>query len=485
MRSLRGLIIVAGSLLVAVGSGGELVAAQGPNGELTGLWTGKDSHVHESETTTTSWDGEATIERRGETYTLVYEITKFSQNSDHDSCSSTSVTTGEGTAIPEEYGRLLFLGIATTDITSDCEYYKASDGKAQEVGEHTTVGHLMDGDVIRLDLLPASHFLMQPQVSATINDESNGASGQDAGGLASDDGGGSTENAGDADPDGEGSVQGDAADLDEGGDADSGGDDQSGIGDDGDDVDGGLPVGVLLGGGALVAAGVGAAGIRTRRRGRETRPTDTGSPSTEPADDDDDDERTAVHLELTYPVGASPRVFTHGWLFGARCIADPGGPNQRDVSESVRWSGTGKFAPPVGSSSRPTFNRQGPNTVTLTVEVDGVSHNVNTAVDTVRPSGYARVGDIVEAPADAHGCPACPHSTVGKFIEGSTTVILNDLPAVRVGDGGLHGPCCGPGTLTVIEGDPTVLIDGRPAARKGSRTEHCGGFGEVVSGSPG
>lgn len=153
-----GLLAVAGSALIASG------AVAGSADELTGLWSGTDSYVREGESSTTTWDGTATIERRGDVYTLVYEITQFSQNFDHDSCSSTSVTTGAASATPEENGRLVFVGEATTDITSDCKFYESSGGKAQEVGERSTVGYLMEGDVIRLDLLPASHIEMQPQI---------------------------------------------------------------------------------------------------------------------------------------------------------------------------------------------------------------------------------------------------------------------------------------------------------------------------------
>lgn len=161
MRSFGGLIVVAGAVLVATGAG---VAAQGSADELTGLWSGTDSDVRESETNTASWEGEATIERRGDTYTLVYEITQFSQNFDHDSCSSTSIIKGEASTAPEENGQLVFVGVATTDITSDCKFHEKSGGKAQEVGERSTLGYLMEGDVIRLDLLPASYILMQPQI---------------------------------------------------------------------------------------------------------------------------------------------------------------------------------------------------------------------------------------------------------------------------------------------------------------------------------
>jgi uncharacterized Zn-binding protein involved in type VI secretion len=47
----------------------------------------------------------------------------------------------------------------------------------------------------------------------------------------------------------------------------------------------------------------------------------------------------------------------------------------------------------------------------------------------------ARVGDASMVPADAHGCPACPHPAVGPAISGSPNVLTNGLPSVRVGGG--------------------------------------------------
>ena len=73
---------------------------------------------------------------------------------------------------------------------------------------------------------------------------------------------------------------------------------------------------------------------------------------------------------------------------------------------------------------------------------------------------------------------------MGPIVTGSPTVLLNGLPAARVGDHGIHAACCGPNNYTIASGDESVLIDGRPAAHKDSLTQHCGGAGKITMGSP-
>ncbi|MCP3973681.1 MAG: hypothetical protein GY720_04230 [bacterium] len=103
----------------------------------------------------------------------------------------------------------------------------------------------------------------------------------------------------------------------------------------------------------------------------------------------------------------------------------------------------------------------------------------------VRTVGYARVSDISRVPADAHGCPACPHNCLGPIMTGSTTVIIDGLPAARVGDQGIHAACCDGNMYWIVEGDPNVLIDGKPAARRGDKAKHCGGNGKITEGHRG
>ncbi|HZQ00119.1 MAG TPA: PAAR domain-containing protein [Reyranella sp.] len=96
----------------------------------------------------------------------------------------------------------------------------------------------------------------------------------------------------------------------------------------------------------------------------------------------------------------------------------------------------------------------------------------------------ARVGDLAGAQVDTHGCPGCPHPPVGPAIAGSANVNINNLPAFRQGDAGMHAVCCGPNTWTAQKGSSTVNINGKPAMRQNDMTKHCGGVGQMTAGSP-
>ncbi len=95
----------------------------------------------------------------------------------------------------------------------------------------------------------------------------------------------------------------------------------------------------------------------------------------------------------------------------------------------------------------------------------------------------SRLGDKAQAPADAHGCLACPHPVTGPAITGAQTVLINSKPALRLGDMGKHAPCCGPNIWQPIAGSSTVMIEHKPAVRVGDTTQHCGGVGQMVEGS--
>jgi uncharacterized Zn-binding protein involved in type VI secretion len=96
----------------------------------------------------------------------------------------------------------------------------------------------------------------------------------------------------------------------------------------------------------------------------------------------------------------------------------------------------------------------------------------------------ARVGDRAFNPADAHGCPACPHPVVGPGTTGSPDVLVNNMQALRIGDPGVHAACCGPNSWNVASGSGTVFFNDIPAARLGDSTAHCGGSGSLIQGSP-
>ena len=94
-----------------------------------------------------------------------------------------------------------------------------------------------------------------------------------------------------------------------------------------------------------------------------------------------------------------------------------------------------------------------------------------------------RLGDKAKG-IDAHGCPACPHNVVGPAVVGSPDVLVNSLPALRLGDQGLHAACCGPNMWQPIAGSGTVMVNGIPAVRLGDATAGCGGTGSMIEGSP-
>lgn len=93
------------------------------------------------------------------------------------------------------------------------------------------------------------------------------------------------------------------------------------------------------------------------------------------------------------------------------------------------------------------------------------------------------LGHKSQVPACAHGCPACPHPCIGPATAGSPNVKVNGMPALRVGDNGIHGPCCAANTWVAAAGSGTVFINNQPAHRQGDSGTHCGGTGMLAEGS--
>lgn len=198
----------------------------------------------------------------------------------------------------------------------------------------------------------------------------------------------------------------------------------------------------------------------------------------EESEDEEDGETGPMQLQLTYPAGRSPNVFTTGWVFGASCTLDG-----KDYSDQVKWSGSGSFSPDTGTRSRPSFNSEGANTITLSVKINNKDYKRTFTVNAISPAMYAHVGMLAFCEADSHGCPADPLSVIGPITTGSANVLVNGKPAARVGDVGVHAACAGANTFTIIDGDDRVLIDGRRAAWSFSTTRHCGGVGKILIGS--
>jgi uncharacterized Zn-binding protein involved in type VI secretion len=83
--------------------------------------------------------------------------------------------------------------------------------------------------------------------------------------------------------------------------------------------------------------------------------------------------------------------------------------------------------------------------------------------------------------ADMHTCPmvnpnGSPHVGGPVLPAGAATVLINGLPAARLGD---MATCAGPPDV-IAAGSGTVLIGGAPAARLGDATAHGG---TIVAGS--
>ena len=82
---------------------------------------------------------------------------------------------------------------------------------------------------------------------------------------------------------------------------------------------------------------------------------------------------------------------------------------------------------------------------------------------------------------DMHVCPkvnpgGAPH-VGGPVLVGSPNVVINKLPAARVGDAVV---CVGPPDK-ITQGSGTVKVNGKPLARVTSGTKHGG---KIVIGSP-
>lgn len=98
--------------------------------------------------------------------------------------------------------------------------------------------------------------------------------------------------------------------------------------------------------------------------------------------------------------------------------------------------------------------------------------------------GLGRLGDLSHVAMDNHGCPACPHVCTGPAIVASPNVNVNNIPALRIGDKGVHAACCGPNQWTAQGGSSSVFINNMGVHRQGDVDVHCGGIGRLIMGSP-
>jgi uncharacterized Zn-binding protein involved in type VI secretion len=84
--------------------------------------------------------------------------------------------------------------------------------------------------------------------------------------------------------------------------------------------------------------------------------------------------------------------------------------------------------------------------------------------------GAARVGDMHTCPMVNPGPAAVPHVGGPVNPPGCVTVLIENMPAARMGD---LLTCTGPPD-SITKGSATVKIGGMPAARMGDTTAHGG-----------
>ena len=84
----------------------------------------------------------------------------------------------------------------------------------------------------------------------------------------------------------------------------------------------------------------------------------------------------------------------------------------------------------------------------------------------------ARQTDISMCPSDSHGNLCCSHIVAGQ-------------PLLRANgtDNGVHSSCCGANTWVTMQGSSTVTVNDMPVVRLGDTTTHCGGTGSIITGA--
>ena len=89
----------------------------------------------------------------------------------------------------------------------------------------------------------------------------------------------------------------------------------------------------------------------------------------------------------------------------------------------------------------------------------------------------ARLNDMHTCPMQTPGTPPVPHVGGPIIGPGEPTVLIEGMPAARVGD---NAVCVGPPDV-IASGSTSVLIGGMPAARMGDSTAHGG---SIAIGAP-
>lgn len=100
-----------------------------------------------------------------------------------------------------------------------------------------------------------------------------------------------------------------------------------------------------------------------------------------------------------------------------------------------------------------------------------------------RERNAGRLSDKAVASSDDHWCAGCPNPSAGPSASGASNVLINNKPALRKGDKGLHSGGCNTNLWLANGGSSTVLINNRPAFRMKDATKHSGGPGSLAQGS--
>ncbi len=97
----------------------------------------------------------------------------------------------------------------------------------------------------------------------------------------------------------------------------------------------------------------------------------------------------------------------------------------------------------------------------------------------------ARRTDISMNPSCSHGALCCAHSVEGPATTGSANVFVEGQPLLRASgtDNGVHSSCCGANTWVTMQGSSTVTVNDIPVVRLGDATTHCGGTGSLITGA--
>lgn len=82
----------------------------------------------------------------------------------------------------------------------------------------------------------------------------------------------------------------------------------------------------------------------------------------------------------------------------------------------------------------------------------------------------------------------CVDPTIQTTDEGSETVFINEIGAVRIGDRMIThlypGPCCTPHAPPLVQASPTVFVEGRALGRIGDVYDDGSGAHIIQTGSP-